>query len=64
MSGENGGSAGGGQASLRGVEPPMGGAPYSRAGSSSPLSPCANAHRRIGKDHSADEWPDAFVIDV
>ena len=38
----------GGQASLRGVEPPMGGAPYSRAGSSSPLSPCANAHRRIG----------------
>ena len=35
----------GGQASLRGVEPPMGGAPYSRAGSSSPLSPCANAHK-------------------
>ena len=41
-----------------------GGRLYSRAGSSSPLSPCANAHRRIGKDHSADECPDAFVIDV
>ena len=32
--------------------------------SSSPLSPCATAHRRISKDHSADECPDAFVIDV
>ena len=43
----------GGQASLWGVEPPMGGRALQQSRIVFPV-----------KDHSADEWPDAFVIDV